>query len=40
MGQVENFVGKGEHTGHEYFLFPQCFQNVSFPGSFKDGIMW
>ena len=29
--KVEDFVGKGENTGKQYFLlFPQHFQNPSF----------
>ena len=37
---VENIVGKGENAGYEHFLhFPKCFQNASFLGSFKVGIV-
>ena len=41
LGIVENIVGKGENAGYQHFLlFPQCFQNASFPGSLKVGIVW
>ena len=41
MGWVENIVGKGEHAGFQHFLlFPWCFQNASFAGSLKLGIVW
>ena len=34
LGMVENNVGKGENAGNQHFiLFPQCFLEVSFPGS-------
>ena len=33
---VENFVGKGENAGNQYFLlFPQCFQKPSLSGRQK-----
>ena len=45
--RVENTVGKGEIaryeqiTRYEQFpIFPQCFQNVCFPGASKGVIMW
>ena len=41
LGRVENIVGKGENAGYQHFLlFPQCFQNASFSGSLKVGIVW
>ena len=40
LGRVENIVGKGENAGYQHvLLFPQCFQNVSFPGLFKEEIV-
>ena len=40
-GRVQNIVGKGENAGYQHFLlFPQCFQKLFFPGSFKVGIVW
>ena len=40
-GGVENIVGKGENAGNQHFLlFAQCFQNVSYTGSLKVGIVW
>ena len=31
MEWVENIMGKGENAGyHHFFLFPQCFQKLSF----------
>ena len=41
LGRIENIVGKGENAGYQHFLlFPECFQNTSFPWSLKVGIMW
>ena len=41
LGRVESIVGKGEKAGYQHFLLsPQCFQKVSFSGSFKVGIVW
>ena len=41
LGLVENIVGKGENAGYQHFLlFQQGFQNVSFSGSLKVGIVW
>ena len=38
LGRVENFVGKGENAGYQPFLlFPQCFQEATFSGSFFSG---
>ena len=38
---VENTVGKGKIARYEQFLlFPQCFQNVCFPGATKGVIEW
>ena len=38
---VENIVGKGENAGYLHFLlFPQCFENASFPFALKDVIVW
>ena len=38
---VENIVGKGENAGYQHFLlFLQCFQEASFLGSLKVGIVW
>ena len=38
---IENIVGKGEIACYEQFLlFPQCFQNVCFPGASKGVIVW
>ena len=35
FGWSENIVGKGENAAYQHFLlFPQCFQKVSFLGSF------
>ena len=37
--RVENFIGKGENAGYQYFvLFPQCFQKTFTSVSFKVGI--
>ena len=39
--QIENTVGKGEIARYEQFLlFPQCFQEASFPGASKGVIVW
>ena len=39
--RLENVAGKGENAGYQHFLlFPQCFQNASFLGSLKVGIVW
>ena len=39
--RVENIVGKGENAGYQHFLlFHQCFQEASFSGSLKLGIVW
>ena len=39
--KVENTVGKGENAGYQHFLlFRQCFQEASFSGSLKVGIIW
>ena len=41
FGRVENIVGKGENAGNQhFFLFPQCFQKLSFVEVFKVGIVW
>ena len=41
LWRVENIVGKGENAGYQHFLlFPQCFQNGSYKGSLKVGIVW
>ena len=41
LRRVENIVGKGENAGHQQFLlFPQCFQNLSFPEVLKVWIVW
>ena len=40
-GRVENIVGEGENAGYQHFLlFPQCFQELSFPEVLKVGIVW
>ena len=37
LGSVETIVRKGENSGYQHFLlFPQCFQKISFLGSFTD----
>ena len=37
----ENTVGKGENAGDQHFLlFQKCFQDASFSGSLKVGIVW
>ena len=37
----ENILGKGENAGYKHFLlFPQCFENASFPGASKGVIVW
>ena len=37
----ENIVGKGENAGYQHFLLIlQCFQEASYPGSLKIGIVW
>ena len=39
--RVENIVGKEENAGYQHFLlFPQCFQNPSFSGLLRVGIVW
>ena len=39
--RVENIVGREENAGYQHFLiFPQCFQNASFPGASKGVIVW
>ena len=39
--RVENIVGKGENAGYQhFFLFPPCFQKISFSWLLKVGIMW
>ena len=39
--RVENIAGKGENAGYQqFFLFPQCFQKLSFSGLYKVGIVW
>ena len=39
--RVENIVGIRENAGYQQFLlFPQCFLNLSFSGSFKVVIVW
>ena len=41
LERVENIVGKGEYAGDKHFLlFPQCFQQLSFPEVLKVGIVW
>ena len=41
LGRVENIVGKGENAGYQHFLlFPQCFQEATFSGLLKLGIVW
>ena len=41
LDRVENIVGKGGNIGYQhFFLFPQCFQKVSFSGSLKSGSVW
>ena len=41
LGMVENIVGKGENAGYQHFLlFPRCFQEATFSGSLKVGIVW
>ena len=41
MGRVENIVGKGENAGDQHvLLFQQYFQEASFPGLLKVGIVW
>ena len=38
---VENIVGKGDNAGYQHFLFfPLFFQNASFSGLLKVGIVW
>ena len=40
LGRVGNIVGKGKNAGYQHFLlFVECFQNASFPGSLKVGIV-
>ena len=36
--RVENIVGKSENAG--FLLFPQCFENDSFPDTSKGVIVW
>ena len=39
--RVENIMRKGENADyHNFLLFPQCFQKVSFSGSFKVETVW
>ena len=39
--RVENIVAIRENAGYQHFLlFPQCFQNDTFWGSLKVGIVW
>ena len=39
--RLENIVGKGENAGYQHFLlFPQCFENASFPGVSKGTTVW
>ena len=39
--RVENTVGKREIARYkQFFLFPQCFQKVCFPGASKGVIVW
>ena len=41
FGRIQNIVGKGENAGfQDFLLFPQCFQEASFSGSLKVGIVW
>ena len=38
---IENIVGKGANAGNQhFFLFQQCYQNASYSGSLKVGIMY
>ena len=40
LGIVKNVVGE-ENAGYQHFLlFPQCFQNLSFPKVLKVRIVW
>ena len=40
LERVENIVGKEENAGYQHFLlFPQSFQELSFPGLLKVGIV-
>ena len=39
--RVISIVGKGQNAGYQHFLLIlQCFQNTSFSGSLKLGIVW
>ena len=39
--RIGNIVGKGENAGYQHFLlFPQCFENASFPDASKVVIVW
>ena len=41
LGRVENIMGKGKNAGYQhFFLFPQCFSNLSFSGSLKAVVVW
>ena len=41
QNRQENIVGKGENAGYlNFLLISQCFQEASFPGSFKSGVVW
>ena len=38
--RVENIVGRGENAGNQHFLlFPQCFDEASFPDTSKGVIV-
>ena len=40
LKRKESIVEKGENAGYQNFLFyPQCFQNASFKGSLKFGLV-
>ena len=40
FGMGRKHAGNGENAGYQHFLlFPQCFQNASFSGSLKVGIV-
>ena len=39
--RVENIMGKGDNADYQHFLlYSQCFQEASFSGLLKDGIVW
>ena len=39
--RIEIIVGKGDNAGYQHFLlFPQFFQQPSFSGPLKVGIVW